>query len=109
MLCYVMSYSHDYRKRVVAFIRGGSSQSEASRIFGISRKTIYTWLHSPDLSVSRRRPYRSKLDKAALAADVRKHPDAFLHERAERFGVTPQTVWYALRRLNVRKKNDTLR
>lgn len=30
-----------------------------------------------------------------------------MRERAEHFGVTPQTIWHALRQLNIRKKTTT--
>ena len=102
-----MSYSIDMRTRVISYVRSGGSQTEASRIFQISSKTIYNWLQKPDITEpSARKPYRSKLDKRALAEDVRRYPDDYLRERAKRFGVTPQTIWYALKRLNVVKKND---
>ena len=102
-----MSYSLDFRKRVVSHVGSGCSQEEASRLFKVSRKTIYHWLSKgEDVSDAPRKSYRSKLDKAALAADVRDHPDAYLRERAARFGVSVQTIWYALRQLDIRKKND---
>lgn len=102
-----MSYSIDFRQRVVSHVRSGCSQEEASRLFRVSRKTIYRWLEKGEnVSDAPRKAYASKLDKAALKADVRDYPDAYLRERAARFGVTPQTIWYALRRLNIRKKNS---
>lgn len=102
-----MSYSIDIRTRVLSYVRSGGSQLEASRIFQISPKTIYHWLRAPDNAAPKaRKPYRSKLDKQALAEDVMRHPDDYLRERAKRFGVTPQTIWYALKRLNIVKKND---
>ena len=102
-----MSYSSDLRSSVIRYVRDGGSQTDASRIFGISRKTIYRWLQLPDdFSGYRRKTYRSKLDKQALADDVQRYPDDYLRERAKRFGVTPQTIWYALKQLNIVKKND---
>ena len=107
VILFFMSYSIDFRQRVVSHVRSGCSQEEAARIFNVSRKTIYRWLaKGDDVSDAPRKPYRSKLSKQALAADVRDYPDAYLRERAERFGVTVQTVWYALKRLNIRKKNS---
>lgn len=103
----LMSYSSDLRMSVLRYVRDGGSQTEASRVFGVSRKTIYRWLQLPDdFKNYRRKAYRSKLDKQALAEDIQRHPDDYLRERAQRFGVTPQTIWYALKRLNVVKKND---
>jgi transposase len=104
-----MSYSIDLRERVIAFVSGGSDQVEASRIFGISRRTIYKWLRRSDLSDPPRKLYASKLNKASLEAHIRDYPDALLRERAAHFGVRPNTIWYALKRLDIVKKNDTLR
>lgn len=82
---------------------------EASRIFGIERKTIYNWFRRKDLSPTPAKTRKRKLDKAALAAHVRKHPDALLRERAAHFGVRINSIWFALRRMEVYKKNDFLR
>lgn len=102
-----MTYSVDLRAKVVAFVRDGGSKSEAVRIFGVSRPTIYGWLRAKDLQprqrgVSRRR----KLDWEALAADVKTHPDMLLRERARRFGVHHHAVWYALRQMDLRRKKN---
>lgn len=101
-----MSYSIDIQKRALSFISSGGSQKEAIRIFGVSRKTLYNWLYHPRLSSTTKRTRLSKLNKAALAAHVREHPDALLRERAAHFGVRPNTVWYALQQLRISKKND---
>ena len=101
-----MSYSIDLRERVLDYVRGGGSQLEASVMFQVSRKTIYNWIHRSDLSSRPRTEWQGKLDKLKLAAHVRDHPDALLRERAVHFGVRANTVWYALQRMNIRKKND---
>ena len=104
-----MSYSLDMRERAIAYVRSGGSQVEASRIFGVTTRTVYNWLHGKtNPSGSKRKPYRSKLCKRVLEAHVRDYPDQLLRERAAHFGVTPQTIWHALRQLNIRKKNDDL-
>lgn len=104
-----MSYSLDLRERAVSHVRQGGKRSEAARMFGIDRKTLYHWLSVEDLRPKAHGPRRRKLNTVALAADVRDYPDAYLHERAARFAVTPQAVWYALRQMKIVKKNDALR
>ena len=42
----------------------------------------------------------------ALAEDVRAYPDAYLHEHAARFGVVPNAIFEALRRLGVSYKKS---
>ena len=103
-----MSYSIDFRERAVGYVRDGGSRSACCSLFKIDRKTLYHWLKAEDLRPKRPTSRHRKLDMSALSADVRDYPDAFLHERAARFNVTPQAIWYALRRRNVCKKNDAL-
>lgn len=103
-----MTYSLDFRERAVAYVRGGGSQAACCRAFKIDRKTLYHWLHADDLCPKRHGPRRRKLDKAALARDVQAYPDAYLRERAQRFGVHASNISRALRQLNIRKKNDAL-
>lgn len=104
-----MTYSIDLRKRAISFVNQGGSKAEAARVFGINRQTLYHWLSAKDLSPKRCGPRRRKLDKAALAAHVRAHPDALLRERAAHFGVRVNAIWVAMRGLDMRKKNDALR
>lgn len=101
-----MSHSIDLRERVVEFVSAGGSQTEASALFVVSRKTIYHWLHRSTLSPTPRLVRNGRINKAKLLAHVREHPDALLRERAAEFGVTPSGMWRSLRRMRVSKKND---
>ena len=101
-----MSYSIDLRERVVGYVRGGGSRTEAARLFQVSRMTLYRWLGAADLHPKPSKTRRRKLDKAALAAHVRDLPDALLRERAAHFGVTTNAIWVALKKLKITKKND---
>ena len=103
-----MSYSIDLRERVLDYVRGGGSQVEASRIFRVTRKTIYNWLQRETLSPKPHGSRHRKIDKQALAEHVRDYPDALLRERALIFGVDPSCISRALKRLNFTKKNDSL-
>jgi transposase len=101
-----MSYSIDLRERTVKFVKAGGSQTEASGLFGVSRKTIYHWLHRTTLSPTPKAIRNGKINKTKLLSHVQAHPDTLLRERAEEFGVTPSGMWRALTRLRVSKKND---
>lgn len=103
-----MTYSVDMRERAVGYVRDGGLRSEACRLFKIDRKTLYHWLSRDDLRPKRHGSRRRKLDMTALAAHVRTHPDAYLRERAARFGVSEVAIFKALRRLDIRKKNDEI-
>jgi len=107
-----MRRSNDLRKRVIEFCKRGGTQTEAAERFGVSRKSIYTWLNS-------KAPYTSKapgpktghkLDWEALRRYASTHDDAFLKEIAEEFKVGTTAVWYALKKMKInRKKNHALR
>ena len=103
---FVMSYSIDFRQRVVRYVKEGGSKAEASRLFGIERRTLYHWLSAKDLSPRPATTRKRKLDKAVLAAHVRDYPDWVLRERAEHFGVHINSIWTALQKLRITKKND---
>lgn len=104
-----MTYSLDLRERAVGYVRSGGRQQEASRLFGVSTRTLYTWLRSDDLRPKACGPRRRKIDKDALRAHVRDYPDALLRERSAVFGVSEVAIFKALRQLGIVKKNDTLR
>jgi transposase len=104
-----MTYSLDLRERVVGYIRTGTSRAEASRIFKIAPRTISNWLERDDLSPTHHGSRRRKIDKAALVAHVRDYPDVLLRERAGYFNVSIASLWSALRKLNITKKNEPLR
>jgi transposase len=105
----MMSYSVDLRERVVSYVRRGGGPTEAARLFQVSRMTLHRWLGAADLRPKPAKERRRKLDKAALAAHVQEFPDALLRERATYFGVTINSIWVALKKLKITKKNDQVR
>ena len=73
------AYALDLRERVVKFIQGGGSKTEAARRFDLARSSVYRYLVAakkgaltPKKSWGRWR----KLDPQKLQAHVKKHPDA---------------------------------
>ena len=99
-----MTYSIDLREKAVSFVRASGSKSDAVRIFKISRDTLYRWLNSDDLRPKPSGLRHRKIDKTALKKHVEDHPDMFLHERAEIFGVHPSSISRALKTLGIVKK-----
>ena len=100
-----MTYSVDFRKKVVAYVRGGGGQAEAARRFDISLWCVRDWLAREDLRPQQKgMPRRRKLDKDALRAHVRDEPDALLRERAAHFGVRTSRMGWALRQLKLTRK-----
>jgi len=99
-----MTYSIDLREKAVSFARSSGSKSEAVRIFKVSRDTLYRWLKMDDLRPKPSGLRNRKIDKAALMKHVEDHPDMFLHERAEVFGVHTSSISRALKTLGIVKK-----
>ena len=91
---------------MISFIKEGRSKLEAARVFKVNPDTIYEWLkRGDDLSPRPAKTRRRKIDRAALAAHVAKHPDLFLRERAAHFGVDPSVISYHLRLMKIVKKS----
>lgn len=103
-----MTYSIDFRQRVVSFVKEGGSKRAAADLYKINLDTVYEWLKREDLRPKAHGPRQRKLDKAALVRHVEAYPDALLRERAAYFGVHVNAIWVAMRTLGLRKKNDTL-
>ena len=62
-----MTYSVDFRKKVVMFVKDGGSQAEAARRFEISLWCVRDWLSRPELHAQQKGvPRRRKLDKERL-------------------------------------------
>jgi transposase len=100
-----MTYSVDFRKKVVAFVRNGGGQAEAAHHYGISLWCVRDWLARKDLQPQQKGvPRQRKLDKDALRAHVRDEPDALLRERAVRFGVHMSVIGKALHQMKLTRK-----
>ena len=99
----IMAYSTDLRKRVLDFIDNGGSKAAAKRTFGVSRRTIYTWLESEaPFACEKPGPKGPRdIDYDALEQHVADFPDATLTERAKHFGVSKNGIFYALSKLNI--------
>lgn len=101
-----MSYSQDFRRQVLKSINSdGMTVRQAAAFYGISPNTITLWKRNgitPKKGVYKPR----KISNEALLQDVTDYPDAYHAERAARFGVTPQAVCIALKRLKVSLKKD---
>lgn len=108
-----MSYSIDLKKRTLNFIEQGGSKAEASQLFSVGKRTVFTWIKQQKergtLANKERVSSPRKLQEEALKMYIRKHPDHYLREIAAVFKVTPEAVFYACKRWNLTyKKNLTL-
>lgn len=102
-----MTYSLDFRCKVLK-IRSEEKLSmvETAKRFGVGVTSIMRWVKNPEIKKKRTRAART-INMEALKKDVDLYPDAYLKERAERFNVTYNGIWRALKRLNVSYKKNT--
>lgn len=100
-----MTYSRDLRKQVLKSIANGMGIREASRFYGISLNTIMQWKRN-SIETKKRQFKPLKVNDQALRDDVKQYPDAYQYERAQRLGVSPSAIGYALRRLKISVKKD---
>ena len=48
-----MSYSLDFRQKVINFVENGGTITKAAHTFGIGRASIYRWLFRPNIELTR--------------------------------------------------------
>ena len=103
------AYSEDLRERVIKYMEDGHKKSEASNVFGVDRRTIYTWekLKEEQGHLRRRpiyKPKYKKMNPKDLIKYVEENPDKTQKEIAEHFGVKAPSLWEALKKLNITRK-----
>ena len=103
-------YSNDLRNRVLAYCDDNHTQKETCALFNISRSALTDWLklrHETGSAHLRPRPTRRKSRKIngqKLKDYISSHPDAYLYEIADEFGVAPSAIYYACRRDGITRK-----
>jgi transposase len=103
-----MCYSLDFRKRVFAVQKKEElTFSQTSERFHIPMRTLFRWQRRLEPKTTRNKP-ATKIDMVALQRDVKCHPDKYQYERAREFGVTQGAIWFALRRLDVTYKKNSV-
>jgi transposase len=103
-----MAYSLDFRKRVFKVKdKEGLTFEATSKRFHIPIRTLFRWQQRLEPKTTRNKP-ATKVDMVALKTDIEKRPDAFLHERAALLEVSVSGVFYALRRLNISHKKNSV-
>lgn len=103
-----MCYSLDFRKRVFAVKKKEKLTFAAtSARFHIPLNTLFRWQRRLEPKTTRNKP-ALKIDMNALQKDIRMHPDRFQYERAQDFGVTQGAIWFALKRLGISYKKNSV-
>jgi len=103
-----MGYSIDFRRKVLEIRkRDGLSLGETAHRFGISESSVFRWAKRLEPCHFRNKP-ATKIDMELLVRDVELYPDAYQHERAERFGCSQRGICEALKRLKITRKKNVL-
>jgi transposase len=101
-----MTYPLKFRQPILAVREAeGLTLKEASERFCIGEASLSRWIKKIEPQTTRHKP-ATKLDRDALAQDVKSHPDAYQRERAVRFGVSAACIQFALKRLGITHKKD---
>lgn len=103
-----MSYSLDFRKRVMKIKKEKNLTFEKTcKRFGVGMRSLFRWQRNIEPKLTRNKP-ATKIDMERLKKDVKRNPDAYLFERAKRFEVSVTGIFYAIRRLNISYKKNSV-
>lgn len=102
-----MTYSVQFRKKVLKLQSEGESFIKLSKRFQISTTTISRW--KKQLTPKQNRNKKPiKIDNDVLKQDIQDYPDSYSYERARRLGVSASGIKHAKKRIGVTyKKNAT--
>ena len=102
-----MAYSLDFRKKVLQIKEDENlTFGKTSERFGVGMRTLFRWQNRIEPKMTRNKP-AVKIDMEKLRLDIKKYPDAFQYERAERFNVSQWGIGLALRRLEITYKKNS--
>ena len=77
-----MSYSLDFRQKVIIFVGNSGTITEAAHIFGIGRALIYRWLYRPKLEATKVKHREIKLDWKELEKNVKQNPESIISRQS---------------------------
>jgi transposase len=101
-----MTYPIEYRLKVLSIReKENLTIAEVAERFCVGIASVTRWLKRVTPQMTRVKP-ATKIDRIALARDVREYPDAYQAERAKRLGVSEKGVGHALRRMNITYKKN---
>mgnify|MGYP001179295801 FL=1 len=102
-----MTYSLDFRKKVLLIrSKEGLSFAQAAKRFGVSVNSLFLWSKNLEPKRTKNRP-TIKIGTEALIEDIKKYPDAYNYERAQRLNVSTAGIYCALKRLRISYKKNT--
>ena len=101
-----MTYSVQFRRKVLKLQSTGESFIKLSQRFNISPTTISRW--KKQLTPKKHRNKKPvKIDYEALKKDIEEHPDSYSYERGLRLGVSASGIRYAKKRMGISYKKNS--
>lgn len=102
------AYSVDLRIKVLNFIDQGGKKTEACKLFGVGKDTVFRWLklrrETGQLNSKEKISKPWKLNYDELQEMVNLNPDKTLKELAEIFNVSASGIRKALVKLKITRK-----
>ena len=100
-----MTYPIQFRKKIMKLHEAGMKYEEIERKYLVSIRTLTRWKKEIVPKSTRNKPW-SKINKEALLEDIRKYPDSYGYERAERLCASKSGIADAMKRLSVTYKKN---
>lgn len=102
-----MTYSIDFRKKILLIKQKENlTFKQTAKRFGVSVNSILLWSKNITPKPGRNKA-PTKIHDNVLLEDVRKYPDAYLYERAERLSASGTGIRLALKRLKITHKKNS--
>ena len=101
-----MTYSLDFRRKVLDIRdKDNLTIAEVSARFCVGIASVVRWIK--DIEPKAHGFRKRKLDIEALKQDILEFPDAYQYERAKRLGVVQNSIFHALKKLNITYKKNS--
>jgi transposase len=101
-----MTYPIQFRKKIMKLHETGMKYEEIERKYLVSIRTLARWKKEIIPKSKRNKPWK-KINKEALIEDIKKYPDSYGYERAERLCASRTGIQDAMKRLSVTYKKNT--
>ncbi len=103
-----MAYPIELRQKAIEYYRQCKNASQVCRVYGISDKTLSSWLRLYEQTGSLAHQVKggnaTKIDRQQLSDYLEQYPDAYQHEIAEHLGCSTPNVNYLLKVMGITRK-----
>jgi transposase len=105
------SYSQDFRRKVIEYVKKGNSCHRASLKFEIASNTVRNWYKRYELEgnyLSRKvGGKKGRVSKEEIESYIRKNPNFILSDMGKHFGMSAPGALYWLKKLGYSYKKKT--